>query len=63
MLEQLDTLETKLAQMLERYQALRDDNQRLRQQVLALESTNKALSERLDGARERMEALYHKIPD
>ncbi len=63
MLEQLDTLNAKLAQLLERYQALRNDNQRLRQQVLALESSNKAMNERLDGARERMEALYNKIPD
>jgi chromosome segregation ATPase len=63
MLDQLDTLEAKLAQLLERYRVALDDNTRLRQRVLSLESDNKALNERLDSARERMQALYDKIPD
>jgi cell division protein ZapB len=60
---ELDTLESKLAQMLERYQAMREETLKLRQQVVILESNNKQLSDRLEDARARMEALLHRIPD
>ncbi len=63
MLERLDTLEAKIAQLVERYQAARDDNTRLRQQVLNLETNNRLLNERLDTVRTRMESLYDKLPD
>jgi len=63
MLEQLVDLEGKLSLLLERWQALRQENVRLRQQVVALENDNKLLSERLAEARERIEALYNKLPD
>lgn len=63
MMEELDTLEAKLAQLLERYHALRSENLRLRQQVIGLENTNKALSDRVAEARDRMESLFNKIPD
>jgi biotin synthase-related radical SAM superfamily protein len=63
MLERLDTLEAKLAQLIERYQATHAENERLRQQAIALENANKLLGERLDEARERLQALYDKIPD
>lgn len=60
---ELDALENKLAQMLERYQTMREENLKLRQQVVTLESTNKQLSDRLEEARARMETLFSKIPD
>lgn len=60
---ELDTLETKLALMLERYQSMLDETLKLRQQVVALESSNKHLSDRLEEGRLRAEALYNKIPD
>ncbi len=60
---ELDTLETKLAQMLERFQAMREENLKLRQQVVSLESSNKKLADRLEEARARMETLLNKIPD
>jgi len=60
---ELDTLESKLAQMLERNQAMRAETLKLRQQVVVLESNNKQLSDRLDEARARMEVLLNKIPD
>lgn len=60
---ELDTLESKLAQMLERYQAMRVETLKLRQQVVVLESNNKQLSDRLDEARARVEVLLNKIPD
>jgi len=63
MLEQLDTLETKLAQLLARYHTAREENVRLRQQVVAMENANKLLTDRLAEARERMETLFNKIPD
>lgn len=63
MLEQLDDLEGKLSLLLERWQALRQENLRLRQQVVALENDNKLLTERLAEARKRIEALYNKLPD
>jgi predicted nuclease with TOPRIM domain len=62
MLERLDDLEGKLSLLLERWQALRQENLRLRQQVVALENDNKLLSERLAEARQRVEALYDKLP-
>jgi len=63
MLEELDTLEAKLALILERHQALRAENARLRQQVVAAEHANKLLTERLAEVRGRMENLFDKLPD
>jgi predicted nuclease with TOPRIM domain len=60
---ELDDLESKLAQLLERYQSMRGENLKLRQQVVSLENANKRLSERLDEARGRMESLFNKLPD
>jgi predicted nucleic acid-binding Zn-ribbon protein len=63
MLEDMDALETKLAQLLERHQAMREENVRLRQQMVAMENANKLLTERLTNARGRMESLFDKLPD
>jgi predicted nucleic acid-binding Zn-ribbon protein len=60
---ELDTLESKLAQMLERYQAMRDETLKLRQQVVTLENNNRQLADRLEEALARMESLLNKIPD
>jgi predicted nucleic acid-binding Zn-ribbon protein len=60
---ELDALESKLAQMLERYMAMRGENLKLRQQVVNLENANKRLNERLTEARGRMESLFNKLPD
>lgn len=60
---ELDALEHKLTQLLERYQATREENIRLRQQVVNLENSNKQLSDRLVEARDRMESLFNQIPD
>lgn len=60
---ELDALESKLAQILERHQGMREENLRLRQQVVALENANKHLNDRLTEARTRIEALHDKIPD
>ncbi len=63
MLEELDTLEAKLALLLDRYRALREENLRLRQQKITLENANKLLTDRLDEARSRMEGLFNTLPD
>lgn len=63
MLEQLNDLESKISLLLERWQALRQENLRLRQQVVALEHSNKLLTERLAEARRRLESLYNQLPD
>jgi FtsZ-binding cell division protein ZapB len=63
MLDQLAALEAKLTLLLERHQALREENTKLRQQAVALENTNRQLADRLNEARGRLEALYDKIPD
>lgn len=60
---ELDALENKLAQILERYQSMREENLRLRQQLVAMENANKQLSDRLTEGRSRMESLLNKIPD
>jgi predicted nuclease with TOPRIM domain len=60
---ELDALEAKLAQVLERYQTMREENIRLRQQVVALENANKQLHERQAEARARVENLLERIPD
>lgn len=63
MLDELDTLEAKLAHLLERHQAMRGENFRLRQQLVALENANKLLTDRLAEVRGRMESLFSKLPE
>ena len=63
MLEEFDSLETKLSQLIARYQAALEENMRLRQQVLAMESANKQLTERLTEARSRVETLFKQLPE
>lgn len=60
---ELDALEGKITQLLERFQALRLENLKLRQQVVSLESDHKKLRERLDDASTRLESLYNRLPD
>jgi len=60
---ELDALEGKLALILERYRGMREENLRLRQQLVAMENSNKQLSDRLAEARSRVESLLNHIPD
>jgi predicted nucleic acid-binding Zn-ribbon protein len=62
MLEQLDTLEAKLTQLMAHYRALREESQHLRQRILAMENANRQLSDRLTAASSRMEALFEQLP-
>lgn len=62
MLEQLDTLEAKLTQLMANHRALREESQHLRQRILAMENANRQLSDRLTAASRRMEALFEQLP-
>jgi cell division protein ZapB len=60
---ELSALEEKLAQVLQRLKALRDENRDLRQQVAARADENVRLTEKLAAARTRIEALLKQIPE
>jgi len=60
---ELDTLEAKLNQLVQLCHRLRTDNSELRQQLVATQSQNKQLMEKIEGARQRLEGLLSRIPD
>ena len=60
---ELDNLEERLAQLVQRLKALRDENRDLRQQLAARTDENVRLSEKLGAARTRIEALLTQIPE
>ncbi|MGZ5072225.1 MAG: cell division protein ZapB [Usitatibacter sp.] len=60
---ELDDLEEKLAQLVKRLEALRDDNRELRQQVATRTDENSRLGEKLSAAKSRIEALLKQIPE
>jgi cell division protein ZapB len=59
----LDALEEKLAQLVQRLTALRDENRELRQQVAMRTDENARLGEKLGAAKSRIEALLRQIPE
>jgi uncharacterized protein (TIGR02449 family) len=60
---ELSALEEKLAQLVARLNALRDESRDLRQQVAARADENVRLAEKLAQARTRIEALLKQIPE
>ena len=60
---ELTHLEEKLAQLVQRLQALRAENRELRQQLAARTDENARLGEKLGSARTRIEALLKQIPE
>ena len=60
---ELSALEEKLAQVVGRLKALREENRDLRQQVAARADENSRLAEKLAQARTRIEALLKQIPE
>jgi cell division protein ZapB len=60
---ELASLEEKLAQLVQRLNALRAENRDLRQQVAARTDENSRLAEKLAAARTRIEALLKQIPE
>jgi cell division protein ZapB len=60
---ELDALEDKLAQLLQRLEGLREENRELRQQLANRTDENARLGEKLGAARSRIEALLKQIPE
>ena len=63
MLNELDMLENKVAQVVSLCRALRSENNLLRQQLASAESEKTRLTERMEHARERVEQLAQRLPE
>jgi cell division protein ZapB len=59
----LKALEEKIGQFVDLTQRLRADNRSLRQQLAQAINENKRLGEKLDGAKQRLEALLERLPE
>jgi len=59
---ELKTLEDKLSQFVEVNQRLRDDTQRLRQELASALHRNKQLEEKINAASSRLEQIVQQIP-
>ncbi len=60
---ELSELEAKLSQLVQRLQALREENRDLRQQLAARTDENVRIGEKLGAAKTRIEALLKLIPE
>jgi cell division protein ZapB len=60
---ELADLEEKLAQLVQRLNALREESRDLRQQLAARTDENARLGEKLGAAKTRIEALLKLIPE
>jgi len=60
---ELTALEEKIRQAARLCQRLRDENRGLRQQLAALQGDKRQLSEKIDGARNKLETLLKQIPE
>lgn len=63
MVNELNALESKIAQVASLCRALRAENSQLRQQLAAAEAEKKGLEERMDTARNRLEQLAQQLPE
>ncbi|MDP2828988.1 MAG: hypothetical protein Q8O37_10310 [Sulfuricellaceae bacterium] len=59
----MKSLEDKVEQIVEACIQLRTENTQLRQQLAAAQNDNKRLSEKIQGAHTRLEALLENIPE
>jgi len=60
---ELSALEDRIRQAMDLCRRLRDENRQLRQELADAESLRKQLSEKIDGARNRLEGLLQRIPE
>jgi cell division protein ZapB len=60
---ELETLEQKIRQAAQLCQKLRDENRDLRAKLAAVQGDKKQLSEKIDGARTRLENILKQIPE
>ncbi len=63
MINELNALESKIAQVASLCRILRAENNQLRQQLVAAEAEKKNLEERMDNARNRLEQLARQLPE
>ena len=63
MVNELNALESKIAQVASLCRTLRDENSLLRLQLAAIEAEKKGLAERMDMARNRIEQLAQQLPE
>jgi cell division protein ZapB len=60
---ELDTLEQKLAQLIQLAQHLRAENHRLRQSLAESESLYRQCNDKVDTAKARLQTLLIKLPE
>lgn len=63
MVNELNALESKIAQVAALCRTLRQENGDLRQQLVAAESEKQRLAERMNAARARIEQLAQQLPE
>ena len=63
MVNELNALESKIAQVASLCRSLRAENNQLRQQLASSEAEKKGLEERMEIARTRIEQLALKLPE
>ena len=63
MVNELNALESKIAQVASLCRALRAENAQLRQQLATAEVEKKGLTDRMDTARTRLEQLAMQLPE
>ncbi|HVY08308.1 MAG TPA: DUF904 domain-containing protein [Burkholderiales bacterium] len=60
---ELSTLDDKIGQLIQLTQKLRKDNSQLRQNLVSMQNENRRLSEKVDTAKARLEALLAQMPE
>ena len=60
---ELDTLESKLAQLVQLSQRLRAENHHLRQELAQALSQSRQSHDKIDGAKTRLEQLLAQLPE
>jgi len=63
MVNELNALESKIAQVAGLCRHLRNENRELQLRLTALESEKRQLAERMGSARERLESLVGQLPE
>lgn len=63
MINELNALETKIAQVVSLCSTLRAENALLRQQLAIAESDRQSLAQRMESARGRLEQLAEQLPE
>jgi cell division protein ZapB len=60
---EFDTLDAKIDQFVQLCQRLKSENKELRLQLASAQNELKRLGGKVDGAKTRLEALLHQIPE